>query len=306
MKAPSCEIESLIDAIPPALAIDLQRQLSSYLDKCGLYYRIFARCKSGFSASDKIASKEYEKTGKKMQDLFGVRVALYFKDDIDICVSIIEQNLYVREKVQDAVKDVEFRPVRLNLICDMPEQISNLLDSQIWSYPVDKTFEIQVRTIFSEGWHEVDHDLRYKNKKDWDGFADLSRSFNGILAVLETCDWGILKIVDDLSYQKYKKCDWEAMLRSHFRLRLDNQKLDPQIIEILNADTNLAKRLFRANRRDLLLFLSHKAVQRFPKNISNMVYINNALTIQNEKLTEITPELIKRQVKKYLETEQPG
>lgn len=303
MKMPLSEIQRLIDTIPPALVATLQRQLSSYLDKCGLYYRIFARCKSGFSAADKIVEKEYGKTGKKMQDLLGVRVALYFKDDIDICVSIIEQNLHVREKVQDTVKEDEFHPVRLNLVCDMPEQISELIDDGIWDHPVDKTFEIQVRTIFSEGWHEVEHDLRYKNKKDWDSFADLSRSFNGILAVLETCDWGILKIVDDLSYQQYKKRDWEAMLRSHFRLRLDSNKLDPPIAALLDADTELAKKFFRVNRRDLLLFLSHKEIQSFPKNINNMVYISNALTIQNEQLTEFTPELIKVCVRKYLEAE---
>lgn len=299
MRTPLSAIESLVDAIPSALAFDLQREISGYLDKCGLYYRIFARCKSGFSTSAKMASKEYEKSGRKMQDLFGVRIALYFKDDIDICVSIIEQNLHILEKVQDVVRDDEFRPVRLNLVCDLPEQISNMLDSQIWNYPVDKTFEIQIRTIFSEGWHEVDHDLRYKNKQDWDGFADLSRSFNGILAVLETCDWGILKIVDNLSYQKYKERDWESMLRSHFRLHLDNCKLDSKIKNLLDTNASLAKRFFRTNRRDLLLFLSNKSVQRFPKNINNIVYITNALTIQDERLMEITPEILRKQVENY-------
>ena len=153
--------------------------------------------------------------------------------------------------------------------------------------------------IFSEGWHEVDHDLRYKNKQDWDGFADLSRSFNGILAVLETCDWGILKIVDNLSYQKYKERDWESMLRSHFRLHLDNCKLDSKIKNLLDTNASLAKRLFRTNRRDLLLFLSNKSVQRFPKNINNIVYITNALTIQDERLMEITPEILRKQVENY-------
>ena len=300
MRVPLDDIASLVDAIPSALAIDLQRELSGCLDKCGLYYRIFARCKSGFSASDKIGSKDYEKEGRKMQDLFGVRIALYFKDDIEICVSIIEQNFHVLEKVQDTVRDDEFRPVRLNLVCDLPERIYNMLDPQIWDFPIDKTFEFQIRTIFSEGWYEVDHDLRYKQKKDWDGFADISRSFNGILAVLETCDWGILKIVDDLSYQKYKKHDWEAMLRCHFRIHLDNEKLNSEISNILDADTDLAKKLFRASRRNLLLFLSHKAVLKLPKNINNVVYIINALTIQNEQLTKITPEFIKKQTKDYL------
>lgn len=52
-----------------------------------------------------------------------------------------------------------------------------------------------------------------------------------------------------------------------------------------------------------MLFLSHKEIQSFPKNINNMVYISNALTIQNEQLTEFTPELINVCVRKYLEAE---
>ena len=55
MRTPLPAIESLVDAIPSALAFYLQREISGYLDKCGLYYRIFARCKSGFSTSAKMA-----------------------------------------------------------------------------------------------------------------------------------------------------------------------------------------------------------------------------------------------------------
>lgn len=45
----------------------------------------------------------------------------------------------------------------------------------------DATYEIQFRTTLSEGWHEIDHALRYKCKTDWDKHEDEERAFNGIL-----------------------------------------------------------------------------------------------------------------------------
>ncbi|WP_202796549.1 hypothetical protein, partial [Thermophagus xiamenensis] len=53
---------------------------------------------------------------------------------------------------------------------------------------IDNTFEVQLRTILSEGWHEVDHSLRYKCKDDWKDYPDQERLLNGIYAALETND----------------------------------------------------------------------------------------------------------------------
>ena len=45
---------------------------------------------------------------------------------------------------------------------------------------IEPTFKIQIRTVFSEGWHEVEHDLRYKCKDDWEGCELYSHTLNGI------------------------------------------------------------------------------------------------------------------------------
>lgn len=293
------EIERHIDAIPSALTHTLQQDLSKRLDKCGLYYRIFSRCKTGQSAVEKIKLKEYPRDGRLMQDLIGVRVVLYFKDDIDVCISIIGQSYQVIETVRDEEQIDTFHPVRLNLVCRMPDSIAREFDPAIWEHPVDKTFEIQIRTIFSEGWHEIEHDLRYKRKKDWENFPVLGRNLNGIFAVLETCDWSILKILDELAYEKYKGHDWESMLRNHFRLRVDHSELDYNIISLLDRDPELAKSIFRADRTELLLFLSKNKMAYLPKKINNIVYIVNALLIGDERLLSITPPVLKKQVDEY-------
>lgn len=280
-----------IDAIPPSITSDLQRQLTTRFDKCGLYYRVFSRCKSAQSTLEKMKLKKYDESadGKKMQDIIGVRVALYFKDDIEICRKIIEDNYTVLEVVQDEETSKTFGPMKLNIVCKMPETICRLFDSEIWSFPIDQTFEVQIRTIFSEGWHEIEHDMRYKNQSDWISHKDLARNLNGIFATLETCDWAILNVLDALAYQKYKSKDWEAMLRNHLRIRMACGHLSARIKEIMDSDSTLAKELFRVDRANMLLCLSHEQMHRFPLTMDNIVFFLNEWFIQNSEISKLTP-----------------
>lgn len=283
-------LEQEVQSIPSSISKDIERNITTLFDKCGLYYRIFSRCKSGQSALEKIQQKRYDETGKKMQDLIGVRIALYFKDDIDICIEILKSNYTVIETVRDEEKSNIFNPMRLNLVCQMPENIAEVLSPGLWEFPIDKTFEIQVRTIFSEGWHEVEHDLRYKNKSDWDDHVDLSRNLNGILATLETCDWAIINILDRLAYQKYKDRDWNSMMRNHLRMHLENTPLSPSIIDVFDNDINLAKEFFRVDRKVILLQLSSDKMFMLPKRLDNIIYFANELIIKDPRITSLIPE----------------
>ena len=284
-------LKKQIEAISPAIAHELEREISEKLDKCGMFYRIFSRCKSGTSTVEKLIIKEeeYKEKNKKMQDLIGVRVVLYFKDDIDLCIKVIEKFFSKVEIVRDEEESEKFSPMRLNIVCEMPDFIIKLLSSEIWDFPIDKTFEIQIRTIFSEGWHEVEHDLRYKHKTDWEAHMDLSRNLNGIFATLETCDWAIINVLDQLAYKKYKAKDWDAMLRNHLRIRMDNSKLSDKIVRLFNEDNNLAKEFFKVDRNRLLLYLSNPSIHSFPKKLDNIVFLINELIIKEPKISEIVP-----------------
>lgn len=297
------DIESLereVQSIPPSISKDIERNISSLFDKCGLYYRIFCRCKSGPSAAQKIKTKKYDEIGKKMQDLIGIRIALYFKDDIDICVEILKNNYTVIETVRDEEKSDTFSPMRLNLVCQMPESVSAAFSSDLWEFPIDKTFEIQVRTIFSEGWHEVEHDLRYKNKSDWTDHMDLSRNLNGILATLETCDWAIINVLDQLAYQKYKKQDWNAMMRNHLRMHLENTPLSPSIVDIFDCDNNVAKEFFRVDRKVILLQLSSNKMFMLPKRLDNIIYFANEFIVNDPRITALIPKPLKQRLERAL------
>jgi ppGpp synthetase/RelA/SpoT-type nucleotidyltranferase len=86
----------------------------------------------------------------------------------------------------DLPKTDQFAVTRHNLIFKIPELHLEDTKKAIGNAPIDETFEIQLRSILSEGWHEVEHDLRYKSKKNWETQDDLSRALNGIIATIET------------------------------------------------------------------------------------------------------------------------
>ena len=295
------EIEALkkeIEGIPLSVADELVKIVSSKLDRCGLYYRVFSRRKSPYSAEKKMLKKDYEhsETRKKMQDLLGVRIALYFKDDIPICRNIVEDLFeidYENSKIDQAANST-FKAERLNLVCKMPQSIQSLLSASIWEYPIDNTFELQIRTVFSEGWHEVDHDLHYKNEKDWEGCGNLDREMNGILATLETCDWAILHIFDSLSHKKYTGGEWGAMLRTHLRIHMADDNLSEDVCVLLDHNKSLAKELFRIDRNELISLLANSKMPLLPLTMNNLVFVANEYIIHNEDISNITPALLKK------------
>jgi len=291
------KLEEEIHSIPPLISHELQRELSGCFDKCGIYYRLFIRTKSSISTITKIKNKKYEESGRKMQDILGARIVLYFKDDIDICVEIIKKKYDIVEIVRDEETSDTFSPRRLNIVCKMSEKVYGYFSKELWMYPIDNTFEIQIRTIFSEGWHEVEHDLRYKNQTDWTNSMDLSRNLNGIFATLETCDWAILNVTDSLAYQKYKAKDWESMIRNHLRIHMDGTPLSNEIKQIFNEDLKLAKDFYRVDRQSILVYLSDENMFVFPNKMDNYIFLINELLIKNDKISDITPSFLKEKVK---------
>ena len=94
---------------------DLCYSISNRLDKTGIYYRVFSRVKSFESTFQKLQEKreKYENRGKGMQDIIGVRVVLYFYDDIPICKQILSKafKLIEEDSEEDIPKAENFEPV---------------------------------------------------------------------------------------------------------------------------------------------------------------------------------------------------
>ena len=285
------QLDKLYNTVIYAPEKDVEKIICKQLDKCGIMYRIFSRSKEKKSVKEKIEKKRtiYLNNGKKMQDLVGIRIVLYFKDDIDICIDILKQLFDVDNYEYDKPNAETFKPQRINYVFKMPESVMKLPNDISEGCLIDNTFEVQIRTIFSEGWHEVEHDIRYKYRDEWNAVPDLSRELNGILAVLEICDYNIISICEQLAYKKYKEKKWDSMIRNKFRLRFTHQPLDRNLFQILSDNANLAKELFRFNRVKLIKFLAENSM---PINCNNVVYIINEMQLHNEAICRLTPSII--------------
>ena len=81
--------------VPDVVRVDLLSIIEEKLKKAGFYYRIAYRVKAVDSTVDKLQFKDYRRPGtenedKKMQDLIGIRIMLYFVDDVPICRSLLD------------------------------------------------------------------------------------------------------------------------------------------------------------------------------------------------------------------------
>jgi putative GTP pyrophosphokinase len=284
------------------VAREVANEISSELERVGLFFRIFSRVKSSDSATTKIAKKNYQESLKKLQDPIGVRVTLYFLDDLELATDALT-DIYkdrIVDKTIDLPEEKMFHPKRINIVLRLSEthakQVRLIRENPKY---IDNTFELQLRTVLSEGWHEVEHDLRYKCLEDWNGHQDLSRTLNGLVATLENCDWSMLQLFDQLSLRHYREQNWSALIRSKFRLRFTQSNLSSTLIQILNSDQNLARSIFRLDRTRLLLELARKKVS-LPITPDNITYASNHFLINNEAVRKATPTPIQEELERRI------
>lgn len=303
------ELRSLLSEI--TIERELREHIKKRLERVGMYFRIFARVKTAQSLCTKLIRKEeeYKKENKRLQDLIGIRVVLYYADDVPICQKMIGSLFHVREEdcSIDKPRTDEFKPVRLNLICDIPDGAEGYIErmpKELWqNYRIDKTFEVQIRTIFSEGWHEVNHDIRYKHEEEWESIAyyEYNRKLNGINATLEVCDNTIISVLDSLAYQCYKECKLSEMFRYRLRIHMQSEELKPELRQLFETDQELWKKFYRLERAELLYALSDTAFASIPKTLNHIIYISNGLQIRDGRIDEMTPSVIKRCVAEWQE-----
>ena len=137
-----------------SLGKDLGKRIQDKLERSGIYFHIFARVKEAGSIWHKLEWKkeEYLQKNKKMQDIVGIRIVLYYMDDIAICKEMLKNTYSIIEKDshEDKPKVNEFNPLRMNYVCRIPEEFIERFPTKLWEdYRIDKTFEVQIRTTLS-------------------------------------------------------------------------------------------------------------------------------------------------------------
>lgn len=280
------------------LARELANEIEGVVSRVGLLVRVFHRAKSVESAKSKVARKSYSASGKRVQDMIGIRIVLYFADDIDIVRQCLMSRYRLDNETIDHPDSETFRPTRLNLVFGLSSEFAAALESP-GNVPCDKTFEVQIRTVFAEGWHEVEHDLRYKCPEDWEDAPDLSRALNGVAATLETSEWSMLQLFDELAHRQYKARNWIAMLRHKFRLRITGDDLLFGVRECLDSDPAVAKAVFRFDRTKLLKEIYSLGIS-LPLTPTNIIYIILSLSGVGSTVESFVPEPVRDEVSRAI------
>lgn len=285
---------------------DICSKICDRLDKVGLLYRIFSRIKDNRSIEEKLERKEkegepYSKDGKKMQDIIGIRIVTYFHDDVSLVKTILAG---VFQPIGEEIDETEltvFKPKRTNIVCALDEKQKATFDEVVKASKsvqyqlIDHTFELQLRTILSEGWHEIDHSLRYKSKSEWSKHSEKERLLNGIYANLEVNDLAMKSLFSELAYQHFKEKNWEAMLRNKYRLKFQLMELKDELTQVLNENNNIAKQLLKVDRINIVNKLSKFEIP-LPINFNNIVYFINHVELKNEAINNLTPDSIKNNI----------
>ncbi len=322
MGVETMEGESIRNSLDLTVIKPILEDLSLRLDRAGIYYRVFTRSKSLDSIKKKLERKadQYKREGKKLQDIIGIRLVFYFLEDVEIVASYLRE-VSIRGSESNSTHDLRgcevdgiggladkvFMPIRLNLVFRMDDRTTKEFEKALKGYEgldcelVDNTYEVQLRTVLSEGWHEVEHDLRYKCKDEpWWGYCDQeSRMLNGIYASLETSERTLGQLFAEISYKNYKQKDWEAMIRNHLRIKFREDPLSPEIRKVLDESNKMAKLILKQEKKDLLDCL-FRSIAPYPLSMANIVYLINEMQEEGEKNDRLSELLLRNSVLKNL------
>ncbi|HRE88471.1 MAG TPA: GTP pyrophosphokinase family protein [Myxococcota bacterium] len=199
-------------------------------------HSVRARTKTLDSLAGKLARPD--KTYRDLwdvTDLVGLRVIVYFEDDVPIVGQLIERAFDVdyQHSIDKRSGDIRFGYRSVHYVCRLP------------GFPDQRPaprFEIQVRTVLEHAWAEIEHDLGYKSRDAMP--APARRRLHRLAGLLELADQEFSAIRHDLS-------DYAARLPARLEaaedLPLDLLSLDRVLVlpECEHVDRSIADLLHR-------------------------------------------------------------
>ena len=128
-----------------------------------------SRAKTPESLEEKISrpGKSYNDPLKQIPDLVGVRVVLYYQDDVEKVGDLIKREFTVIE-VERSHQINEYSPDQFGylsihyLVC-LNKARADLIE---WKATASFRAEIQVRTVLQHSWAAISHALQYKREGD--------------------------------------------------------------------------------------------------------------------------------------------
>lgn len=168
------------------LAAILKDTLEYKLAEAGIdVLGVFQRIKTIQSILDKAERKGMADPSTQMYDICGVRVVCYYVSDLKRIDELINRELrvYEREDKSDQIEPIAFGYRSIHYIVGVPEEWLTLSERDEL---LPLKAEIQVRTVLSHAWADIEHKLAYKKKQDVP--HKVRRKFSMLSALFEVAD----------------------------------------------------------------------------------------------------------------------
>lgn len=187
------------------------------------YYTIEPRTKTLKSFRDKIIrpAKHYNNPLREITDLSGIRIIVFYLDDVDRVARIIDNEFLISQANSmdkaETLKPHEFGYLANHYVISLSRNRNALPE---WRDFKSLKAEIQIRTVLQHAWASIDQALRYKKE------ADVPYQFRRKLFRLS----GILELADE-EFTSLKTMI--ASLKSTIRDRIEKDDIDLEV----NVDT---------------------------------------------------------------------
>jgi putative GTP pyrophosphokinase len=153
------------------------------------YHVVESRTKSIESFRDKITrvTKQYSQPLDQITDLTGIRIIVYYLEDVDAVCRLIEEEFRLDDESSVdkslLLKPNEFGYRSVHYIVSLPSNRKDLLE---WRPFATVRAEIQVRTVLQHAWASISHTLDYKHEEDVP--SPLRRKLFRLAGLLELSD----------------------------------------------------------------------------------------------------------------------
>lgn len=177
----------------------LIENLESILKEGGIiYFNIKSRVKELESIKTKIWKKWTYKEISDIEDICWIRITCFYEDDVEKIADLLCAKLIgLKKEIKEVSEADRFWYRWIHLTGKIPKDWKKV---PTFSWLSEYTFEVQIRTVVTHAWAEIEHQLSYK----WDIAIpeSIRRELSWISQKLEEIDWQFIKIRTSLVIEK--------------------------------------------------------------------------------------------------------
>lgn len=234
-------------------------------------FDIEKRVKEEESFIEKARRKSYDKPFDQTEDIAGVRVICYYKEDLIEIDKIIKDNFTIisYSNKQEEKNTDQFGYLSNHYVVEIKDE---WLQAPNYRGLKGLKVEIQARTILMHAWAAISHKLLYKKQEDIP--REFSRKLNRLSALIELADEQFENIkqlkhdyqenIDDFITDPINSDNFLAMMNSFFPDRSLKESDIEDLLEELRKNVSSLKD-FESRIKKCIPFLTEMEQEEYPE-----------------------------------------